>query len=121
MLSLSDSPNPAFLEALREYEDELSDEDRAEFQRYAPGSASSLMKKVAEWDAHHAEKSDSRQLVLRVKKILDGIELFMNTTFICIQHDPHGSSLVVGAIRFILDVSSRCQMLQKQRGLLIYH
>jgi hypothetical protein len=65
------------------------------------------MKKVEEWDAHHADKSGSRRLVGRVKNILDGIELFMRTTCICIQHNPYGSSLVIGAIRFILDVSFR--------------
>jgi hypothetical protein len=98
--------NPAFLDALKEYEEKLSDEERKEFDPTTAASPQSLLSAALQLDTDHRERSSSRSLACRVKKILESMDRFMGVLCIAIQHSPEVSSLVVGGIRCILDVRS---------------
>ena len=96
--------NEAFLQAIQEYINNLSNDDKVAFQ-----SATDVMEKLEELQKGKSRTSNSHhthmQKVQKVQKVLQSVKQFLVSISICIQHNPEVSSLVVGGLHCILMVS----------------
>lgn len=93
--------NNAFLKAIQEHINTLSDEDKAAFQ-----SATDVMEKLRKFQHAKSRISGSpAALTQKVQKALQCVKQFLAPVAICIQHHPEISSLVVGGLHCVLTVS----------------
>ena len=88
----------AFQNAVLEYVENLSDDDKAAFQ-----SAPNIIERLQEMQCN-GNSLISSSLTTRVEKVLQCVKNFMGALGIFIQHSPEVSSLVVGGVNCILTV-----------------
>lgn len=94
--------NEAFQQAIQEYINQLSDDDRVAFQ-----SATDVMEKLGELQQSKPNTFTFHSTrIQKVQKVLQCLKQFMGSIAICIQHSPQISSLVVGGLNCILSVST---------------
>ena len=94
--------NKAFQEAIQEYIDNLSDDDKTAFQ-----SATDVMERIGELQKDKSCTSNSQPSQMqKVQKVLECVKLFLGSVVICIQQNPEISSLVVGGLNCVLTVST---------------
>ena len=94
--------NEAFQQAIQEYINQLSDDDRLAFQ-----SATDVMEKLEELQQRKPNTFTFHSTrIQKVQKVLQCLKQFMGSIAICIQHSPQISSLVVGGLNCILTVST---------------
>lgn len=103
---VSSSPvNPAFEAALQQHINKLDASERSAFNTsYHDITPEDLLSRVREYDDEHSQEATFRRCAEPVAKILRVIEQFMQGVAIGIQSSPEISSLVVGAVRVIIDV-----------------
>ena len=87
-------------QAIQEYLETLSDDDKAAFR-----SAPDIMERLQEMQ-RNGKFLISNSLTNRVEKVLQCVKSFMGSLTVFIQHSPEISSLVVGGINCILTVGS---------------
>jgi hypothetical protein len=104
---LSVADNIAFDDALQQHLKKLDPAERDAFKAaYQMISPQDLLSKVKEFDDMHSEKVTFRRCTEPISKFLGFLEQFMQGVSIGIQSNPEISSLVVGAVRIVIDVCS---------------
>ena len=102
---LSVTDNAAFSYALQRRLEKLDQAERHALEKaYQDISPEDLLSKVSQFDKAHNEKSTCRRCAKPVARFLRVIEQFMQGVAIGLQCSPEISSLVVGAIRILIDV-----------------
>jgi hypothetical protein len=96
----------AFSEALRRHIDKLSPDEKQAFIGGNIITPAALMKEARNYDEAHKQTSYSRRCASRVENILRGVDGFMVPVAIMTGHSPDISSLVVGAIKLVIQVGS---------------
>jgi hypothetical protein len=97
--------NAALGLALQQHLDKLDQAERVAFEKaYQNISIEGLFTKVREFDSAHNEKATCRRCTEPVTKFLRATEQFVQGIAIGIQSYPEVSSLVVGAVRVMIDV-----------------
>jgi hypothetical protein len=97
--------NAALDLALQQHLKKLDQAERVAFEKaYQNISIEDLFAKVREFDSTHNEKATCRRCAEPVTRFLRAIEQFMRGIAIGIQSYPEVSSLVVGAVRIVIDV-----------------
>lgn len=98
--------NSALDAALNQHLQKLSTSERRIYQTgYHDITPEGLLDLVREYDTKHAKESQFRRCAEPVAKVLQVIEQFMQGIAIGIQSNPEISSIVVGAVRVVIDVS----------------
>lgn len=98
-------PDPAddiFREALESHKQSLSPEQQ---QAFLGATAIGLMDIVKELDHQHSVESRTRKSAMKAQGFLQVADGYLNVLGIVIQHSPEYSSLVVGGLKFFVDVS----------------
>lgn len=99
------APDPVddiFREALESHKLSLSPQQR---QAFLGASAVGLVDIVKELDKQHSEESRTRRSAMRAQGFLQVADGYLNVLAIVIQHSPEYSSLVVGGLKYFVDVS----------------
>jgi hypothetical protein len=97
--------NDAFDLALQRHLEKLDEAERVAFEKaYQNISIEDLFAKVSEFDNAHNGKAMCRRCAEPITRFLKIIEQFMQGLAIGIQSYPEISSLVVGAVRIVIDV-----------------
>lgn len=97
-----DPADDIFREALEIHKQSLSPEQQ---QAFLGASGIGLLDIVKQLDQQHSEGSRTRKSVMRVQGFLQVVDVYLNALVILVQHSPEYSSLVVGGLRYFLDVS----------------
>ena len=92
----------AFQQAIQEYIDNLSFDDKIAFQ-----SATDVMETIGVLQKYKSRTSRYRtSQIQKMQKALKCVKLFLGSVAICIQQNPEITSLVVGGLNCILTVST---------------
>lgn len=99
------SRNAAFADALQQHLLKLSPVESATFRAsHQSLTPESILVKVKAYDQAHSRGSASRKCAEKVDKSLRILYQFLASIAIAIQSSPDVSSLIVGGLRFIVDV-----------------
>ncbi|MCJ1342870.1 hypothetical protein MMC31_001059 [Peltigera leucophlebia] len=99
------SQNLAFTDALQQHLAGLSPVANAAFlSSHQTLTAESILVKVRDYDRDYNSGSGSRKCAEQVEKSLRILDQFLGSIAIAIQSNPDISSLIVGGVRFILDL-----------------
>ncbi|KAF8466957.1 hypothetical protein BDZ91DRAFT_762946 [Kalaharituber pfeilii] len=93
-----------FQEQLSKCQSALTEAQRRAF---LGASATSILDMIAELDNQHSQNSITRKYATKVKDFLQVADNYLNALGIIIQHSPEFSSLVVGGLRFFIDIGKR--------------
>lgn len=106
MVDLRSTPNnTAFQKAFQKHVDNLEPIERESFHKaYETVTPEDLLSKVKAYDEKYNDQAVSKNCAGRITKVLSVVEQLMRGVSIGIQHSPEISSLVVGAVRLIIDV-----------------
>ena len=97
--------NVALDRALQQHLEKLDQAERVAFENaYQNISIEDLFKRVSEFDDAHNGKAMCRRCAEPATRFLRIVEQFMKGVAIGIQSYPEISSLVVGAVRIVIDV-----------------
>lgn len=97
--------NYAFTDALQQHLAKLSPAENAAFHSsHQKLTAESILVKVRDYDREYNSSSGSRQCAEKVEKSLRILNQFLRSIAIAVQSNPEVSSLIVGGVKFILDV-----------------
>lgn len=95
----------AFADALQQHLLKLSPVEKAAFRAgYQSLTPESIFLKVKAYDQAHNRDSTSRKCAEKVEKSLMILSQFLASIDVAIQSNPDVSSLIVGGLRFIVDV-----------------
>ena len=98
--------NEAFQAALKKHLDKLDPVEKDAFEAAnRDTSQTELLAKVKRFDEDHSRHSSSRRCFGPLTKFFQVLDQFMGGVAIAIQSNPEISSLVVGGVRFVIDVS----------------
>lgn len=97
----------AFTLALERHIETLTDEEKAAFSQIGDMNTESLLQAVEKLDAEHQAGSTSRRCATKIKGFLDAVNGYLNALAVMVQHSPEISSLIVGGLRLVVDVSHR--------------
>ncbi len=104
-ISFSIADNGPLTLALQQHLEKLDQAERIAFEKaYQNISIEGLFTKVCEFDNTHNLKAKCRRCAVPVTRFLNIVEQFMQGIAIGIQGYPEISSLVVGAVRILIDV-----------------
>jgi hypothetical protein len=104
--NIAASGNIALQQAIKTYLDKIPDAEKKVFQEAAKNiSEDNILSKVRDYDNTHGKSSAFRPHAERLSKFLDLLNRFMGGVAIGIQAYPEISSLVVGAVRIIIDLA----------------
>jgi hypothetical protein len=93
-------------EATEQYLKKLPEKEKAAFAKaFETKDATTLLSQVRAYDAEHKDSSSFRPHAERLSKFLDLLNRFMGGVAIGIQASPEISSLVVGAVRIVIDLA----------------
>ncbi|KAF8463704.1 hypothetical protein BDZ91DRAFT_796249 [Kalaharituber pfeilii] len=79
----------------------------AQKNAFLGASASTILDMIAELDNQHSQSSITRKYATKVKGFLQVADNYLNALGIIIQHSPEFSSLVVGGLRFFVNIGMR--------------
>jgi len=96
--------NVAFSEALRRHIDKLSPDEKQAFISGNTITPAALVKEARNYDEAHRKTSYSRRCASRVETVLRGVDGFMVPVAIMTGHSPDISSLVVGAVKLVIQL-----------------
>ena len=100
------SRNLAFTDALQQHLAKLSPNENSAFRTaHQTLTAESILVKVRNYDRDWNHDSNSRKYAEQVEKSLRILNQFLRSIAIAIQSNPEISLLIVGGVRFILDVN----------------
>jgi hypothetical protein len=98
--------NNAFEAAVQQHIEKLKPEDQVLFRNsFAEINPGNLLGKVKEFDEAHHKNSSSRKCIEPVEGFLHLLDQFMQGVAIGIQSQPEISSIVVGAVRIVIDLA----------------
>ena len=99
------SRNFAFTEALKQHLAKLDPDENSAFRAsHQTLTAESILARVRDYDRDWNQNSNSRKCAEQVEKSLRILNQFLRSIAIAVQSNPEISSLIVGGVRFILDV-----------------
>lgn len=102
----STSRNPALELAIQRHLDKIPAAEKAVFRDASKAiNDANLLSRVRAYDEAHIESSSFRPQAERLSKFLKFLNRFMGGVAIGIQASPEISSLVVGAVRIIIDLA----------------
>ena len=98
--------NSALQLAIQRHLDKIPDDEKEAFRKAsAEITQHGLISRVKAYDEAHKQASSFRSQAERLSKFLDVLDRFMGGIAIGIQAYPEISSLVVGAVRIVLDLA----------------
>jgi hypothetical protein len=107
VIRYSVADNAALEVALQRHLEKLDQAERVAFEKASQDiSVEELLANVKEFDNAYNRKATCRRCTEPVGRFLRIIEQFMNGVAIGIQSYPEISSIVVGAVRLVIDVRS---------------
>ncbi|KAF8474182.1 hypothetical protein BDZ91DRAFT_789816 [Kalaharituber pfeilii] len=93
-----------FRDQLSKCQDKLTEAQRKAF---LGASATSILGMIAELYTQHNESSTTRKYATKVKGFLQVADNYLNTLGIIIQHSLEFSALIVGGLRFFINIGKR--------------
>ncbi|KAF8465086.1 hypothetical protein BDZ91DRAFT_783428 [Kalaharituber pfeilii] len=94
-----------FREQLSKCQSKLTEAQKEAFMNGA--SPNGILDIIAELNYQHSESSITRKYATKVKGFLQVADNYLNTLGIIIQHSPEFSSLIVGGLRFFINIGKR--------------